>query len=104
MTGARFWMAAAMVAVACVGCGSATMNPTSVSVTPVTPQLKTSLESLAKHGEIGSGQQEYKDQFAALEKSDPAKAEAVKADFDKMMASSNPAEVKKLAADIAGKL
>ncbi|HUQ67948.1 MAG TPA: hypothetical protein VM165_00405 [Planctomycetaceae bacterium] len=66
--------------------------------------MKTSLESLAKSGEIGSGQQDYMDQFAALQKSDAAKADAIKADFDKLMASGNPAEVKKLAAEIAAKL
>jgi hypothetical protein len=105
MTGIRFWVAAAMLTAVCGGCGSATTTPTSVSVTPAAPPpLKALLEGLAQSGEIGSGQQAFMDQFAALEKSDAAKAEAIKADFDKLMSSTNPAETKKLAAELAAKL
>lgn len=105
MSGLRVLIAAAMVSAACIGCGSATYNPPSQSVTPVTPTLKTLLEDLAKSDSIvGSGEQMYKDQFAALEKSDSAKAQAIKPDFDKLIATSNPAEAKKLATQIAAKL
>ena len=98
------WVAVVMTVLAVAGCGSATTSPTSVAVTPVTSSLKTSMESLAKSGEIGSGAMELTDGFAQLQKSDSAKAEAIKADFDKLMKGGDPATVKKLAAAIAAKL
>lgn len=87
------------------GCASGTTEPPTTRVTPQTTSFKAALEDVAKSGEIGSAGAELSSQFEALQKSDASKADAIKADFEKMMKSDgNPAAVKKLATDIAGKL
>jgi hypothetical protein len=88
-----------------LGCDSATTAPTAIRVTPVTPSLKEMIDGVAKSGEIGSGAEEIRKEFDKLKASDAAKAGAIQADFDALMAADgNPAKVKKLAADLAAKL
>lgn len=87
-----------------VGCSATTSLP-ATSVTPQVTPLKTVVEGVAKTGEIGSGVMELTDKFAELKKSDASKADAIKADFDKLLkADGNPEQVKRLATELAKKL
>lgn len=98
-------MLAAVGPVSLVGCSTGTTNPSTTSVTPTTPPLKTTLEGIASSGQIGSAAPEVQAQFEALKTSDSAKADAIAADMDALLkAEGNAAKVKQLATQIVGKL
>lgn len=88
-----------------IGCSTGTTNPSTTSVTPATPPLKATLEGVASSGQIGSAAPELQSQFEALKASDSAKADAIASDMDALLkADGNPAKVKQLASQMAGKL
>jgi len=95
-----------LVTVAALGCSSsATTSPPAQRVSPTSSNFKAMVDGVANSGEIGSGQDELKKQFDELQKSDAAKAESIKPDFDAMLqADGNPAKVKQLAEQISKKL
>lgn len=87
-----------------VGC-SATTSPTTVKVTPATSSLKGVIDGIAQSGQIGSAGMELSAKYEELKKTDSAKADAIKADYDKLMkAEGKPDQVKQIATELSKKL
>ena len=85
-----------------VGC-SAGVQDNPVEVTPTGANAKIALEGIAESGQLTSDVMTIEDDIAALKESDPAKAEALEKDLEELKAMSKPAEIKKKAAEMAGK-
>lgn len=91
-----------ILAVFICGCGS----DTSVKVTPQ-PQsnaLKATLQDIAASGELGSGADGLPAQLEELKATDPAKGEALLADYEKLKTASGPEAIKAAAKAMADKL
>jgi hypothetical protein len=89
-----------------VGCsGGAENTVVESAVPPAEQQMRSLLENLAKTGEsMGSGGQIIMEALENIKKTDQAKGDSMQADADKLMTTSNPAEIKKLAASLLEKL
>lgn len=87
------------------GCGGDQGQKKEVAPTTELENVKAVLQTAADSGApLGSGSMVWTPYFAQLEKSDPAKAKALQAEFDALSASSNPADVKAKAAALLKKL
>ncbi|MEQ8638794.1 hypothetical protein [Gimesia maris] len=93
-----------------VGCGNGTNQPSSetdaVNTNNITStaDMKAALESIAETGEMGSAAMGFRETLEGLKQSDAAKADKLLSDLDKLEASKSPAETKKIAKEMAGKL
>lgn len=89
-----------------VGCGGGAENTVVESTAPpAEQQMRSLLENLAKTGEsMGSGGQIIMEALEAIKQTDKAKGDSMQADADKLMTTTNPAEVKKLATALLEKL
>lgn len=89
-----------------VGCsGGAENTVVESAVPPAEQQMRSLLENLAKTGEsMGSGGQIIMEAIENIKKTDQAKGDSMQAEADKLMSSTNPAEIKKLAAAMLEKL
>ena len=100
----KFGVLLGVLVLASIGC-SATTDPVGVKVTPATTNFKSLIDGLAKSGVIGSGSMELTEKYEELKKADSAKADAIKADFDKLLkADGKPDQVKQLATELSKKL
>lgn len=87
------------------GCGADQGQRKEVPVSSELDNVKAVLQTAAESGApLGSGSMVWTPYYAQLEKSDPAKAKALQAEFDALSASSNPADVKAKAAALLKKL
>jgi len=89
-----------------VGCsGGAENTVVESTIPPAEQQMRSLLENLAKTGEsMGSGGQIIMEAIESIKKTDQAKGDSMQAEADKLMSSTNPAEIKKLAASMLEKL
>ncbi|MEW4529400.1 MAG: hypothetical protein ACF8PG_13795 [Maioricimonas sp. JB045] len=91
------------VAMMAVGCSSSVQdNP--VPVTQTGGNAKIALQDIAKSGQLGSDVMTIEEEFAKLKEEGAANADELLSDLEEMKAMSSPAEIKKKAEEIAGKL
>lgn len=69
-----------------------------------TDDMKASLETIAQTGEMGSAAMGFRETLEEMKKTDATKADKLLADLDKLEASSTPAQTKKIAKEMIGKL
>ncbi|QDV19730.1 hypothetical protein Pan153_43980 [Gimesia panareensis] len=98
-----------MLTFICVGCGADTDSASEQAAAErndvtSTDAMKTSLESIAQTGEMGSAAMGFRETLEDLKKTDAAKADQLLSDLDKLEAASTPATTKKIAKEMAGKL
>ncbi|QDT28937.1 hypothetical protein Enr10x_42850 [Gimesia panareensis] len=98
-----------MLTLICVGCGSGADTEAEQAAAErndvtSTDAMKTSLESIAQTGEMGSAAMGFRETLEDLKKTDAAKADQLLSDLDKLEAASTPAATKKIAKEMAGKL
>ena len=87
------------------GCGGDQGQKKEVPRSSELDNVKSVLQAAAESGApLGSGSMVWTPYYAQLEKSDPAKAKALQAEFDALSASNNPADVKAKAAALLKKL
>lgn len=65
---------------------------------------KIALQDIAKSGQLGSDVMTIEEEFAKLKEEGAANADELLSDLEEMKAMSSPAEIKKKAEEIAGKL
>jgi hypothetical protein len=89
-----------------VGCsGGAENTVVEATIPPAEQQMRSLLENLAKTGEsMGSGGQIIMEAIESIKKTDQAKGDSMQADADKLMTTTNPAEIKKLASSLLEKM
>jgi hypothetical protein len=88
-----------------VGCGTAD-EPSSVNVTPppATDSLKAALNDVIQSGQLGSGGMTIEQEIENLRASDAAKADALKADYEKLRTMGDPNQLKAKAQEMISKL
>lgn len=98
----RVWWLVLVLAlfVGCTGRGSSVP----VEPPPASSAAKSALEGIAASGELGSATDEVKMQLEAMKETDPAKANELLADYNELVALSDPAAIKAKAKEMAGKL
>lgn len=85
------------------GC-SATVTDTKVEVPPQEPPAKAMLQGIAESGVVGSGAMQIREALQTMKAEGDPKADELLADLDDLEKTSNPAQVKKKASDMAAKL
>jgi hypothetical protein len=88
-----------------VGCGGT--EGVVVEGKPATPadELKKTLEALVKSGEpLGSGGYTIQQAIDGIKATDKAKGDSLQPECDKLMSTTNPAEIKKIAESMLKKL
>ncbi|MGC1273118.1 MAG: hypothetical protein WBC44_05385 [Planctomycetaceae bacterium] len=84
------------------GCGDESVT---VEAPPSTGVAKAALEELAKSGQpIGSGGATIQEAIDKIRPTDAAKADKLQGQLDQLTSSQNPAEIKKLAGEMAAEL
>lgn len=96
----RVWWIALLV-LATAGCGSASPPPKP----PAAPvMVKAALQEIAASGEFGSGVEELERQLEAMKATDPAKANALLADYKELRSLRNSQAIKTKAKAMVDKL
>ncbi|MFG0333873.1 MAG: hypothetical protein ACF8TS_10970 [Maioricimonas sp. JB049] len=91
------------VALMMVGCTSSVPdNPVPVSQTG--GNAKIVLQDIAESGQLGSDVMTLEEEFAKLKEEGAANADELLSDLDELKRMSNPAQIKKKAEEMAGKL
>lgn len=88
-----------------VGCDSGPANvEVQVGNFDAAADLRSGLGAIEKSGRVGSGYNSLTSSARSLEKTDPAKAEAVSKGLKELIELSDPAKIKAKAKEIIGKL
>lgn len=96
----RVW-SVILLALVCAGCGSSGQP---VEPPPASAMAKSILQDLATHGEMNSGVEELQRQLEAMKATDPAKANALLADYKELRSLSKPQAIKTKAKAMIDKL
>lgn len=84
------------------GCGDESVT---VEAPPATGIAKQALEEMAQSGQpIGSGAATIEQAIEQIRPTDAAKADKLQAQLDQLKSTQNPAEIKKLAGEMAAQL
>lgn len=93
-----------LLSCALAGCGGVSDTPKTVTPPSSTESIKMTLEGVAQSGELGSGGMTLEQEIEKLRTSDPAKADALKSDYEQLKTTNDPSQVKSKAQDMLKKL
>jgi hypothetical protein len=89
---------------ALVGCGAVSDSPVNVTPPPSTDQIKTVLNDVVQTGQLGSGGMTIESEIETIRATDPAKADALKKDYEELKAATDPSTAKAKAQQMMSKL